>query len=215
MSLRRKRRSGRSDCRVSTVADLLRRRVSAVWLLPLLIGLVATSLGWFLAIRPAEPAWGTVADWVAGLSQAGAVAFLAWQIALIRGDQAAGRDREVRAEAARRRATKDAVGVAFTLGARGYLICDVVNGGPFAIHAVTIRPVGITPDGPIVADEAHAAGVIFPNETKQRELALPASLAGAEEVAVIVEFSDPAGEWFRRVIDQQGGELDDQLVSAT
>jgi hypothetical protein len=181
------------------------------WLVPAWALLAVAALGWATRARPLEPVWGTIADWVAGLSQAGALIFLAWQIMVFRADQS---DRRQSEDAARRRehqAAARSVGVSVSMAAGQRILCEVFNGGSSPVHSATLRPMSISAAGELKpvgdAKSACPGGVLFPGLNPSRTEFEALVDAIGEKLAIMIQFGDPWGGHWQRLVDLDGSEI--------
>lgn len=185
-------------------------RISLGWLLLAIVGLSVTAVGWWLRIRPAQPVWGPVAEWVSGLGQVGALVFLAWQILLLRADQAERSRQEKAAKDAEREARAKAVVVAVLRPDSRRLVCDITNAGAFPVHGVTQTVARVT-DGCITwrgeKKLAGTGGVLFPGSGKSRtefDFLEPTSEPGH---CLVIEYCDAWCYQCTRAVDFDNAEI--------
>lgn len=182
----------------------LGKPVSMGWLMLAVGAFAASCLGWWLRLRPAAPVWGPVSEWVGGLGQLAAVIFLAWQIALLRFDQAT----RIRSdeEAVRARAIAVVVTADHAYGER--IVCRAANRGTFPIYGVALQCGTISEQRTFTAsgemEQVSSGGVLVPAaEPSQIGFDAPREAPG-ELPGVAMDFDDAWGNNWRRIVSVDG-----------
>lgn len=188
--------------------DWLGKPVSRGWLLLAVSAFAASCLGWWLRLRPTVPVWGPVSEWVGGLGQLAAVIFLAWQIALLRSDQAARTRSEEEAVRAEREGRAKAVAVTASLAASGRVLCFAVNGGLFPIYGVALQCGTISAQRTFTTygelKQVSSGGVLLPAAVPARiEFDAPRESPGVL-LGVVMDFGDAWGYHWRRIVSLDG-----------
>lgn len=186
----------------------LGKRVSRGWLVLAVGAFAASSLGWWLRLRPTVAVWGPVSEWVGGLGQLAAVIFLAWQISLLRSEQADRLRKDDEAEKAEREARAKAVVVTAELRGRQRIVCSAVNGGLFPIYGATLECGTISAQGTFTGPgemrHVSTGGVLLPGAAPEEiEFDIP-QVAPGEKPGVAMEFGDAWGNHWRRIVSTDG-----------
>jgi len=182
----------------------LGKPVSRGWLVLAVCVFAVACLGWWTRLRPAAPVWGPVSEWVGGLGQFIAVIFLAWQIALLRSDQAA----RVRSDEEAVQTRAKAVVVTAEEVAGGRILCRASNTGLFPVYSATLQCGTISAEHTFTASgekkPVSSGGVLLPAaEPMQIEFYAPQEAPG-EMQGVAMDFGDAVGNHWRRIVSLDG-----------
>lgn len=182
----------------------LGKPVSRGWLVLAVCVFAVACLGWWARLRPAAPVWGPVSEWVGGLGQFIAVIFLAWQIALLRSDQAA----RVRSDEEAVRTRAKAVVVTAEEVAGGRILCRASNTGLFPVYSATLQCGTISAEHAFTTSgekkPVSSGGVLLPAaEPAYIEFYAPQEGPG-ELRGVAMDFGDALGNHWRRIVSLDG-----------
>lgn len=182
----------------------LGKPVSRGWLVLAVCVFTVACLGWWTRLRPAAPVWGPVSEWVGGLGQFIAVVFLAWQIALLRSDQAA----RVRGDEEAVRTRAKAVVVTAEEVAGGRIACRASNTGLFPVYSATLQCGTISTGHTFTASgekkPVPSGGVLLP-ATEPAHIEFYASPEAPGELrGVAMDFADALGNHWRRIVSLDG-----------
>lgn len=182
----------------------LGKPVSRGWLMLAVCVFVVACLGWWIRLRPAAPVWGPVSEWVGGLGQFVAVIFLAWQIALLRSDQAA----RVRSDEEAVRTRAKAVVVTAEEVAGGRILCRASNTGLFPVYSATLQCGTISGEHTFTTHgekkPVSSGGVLLPaTEPTRIEFYAPEDALG-DLRGVAMDFGDALGNHWRRIVSLDG-----------
>lgn len=204
MSIDRNRQVDTTRQPAGHIYGWLGKPMSTGWLVLAVGAFAASCLGWWLRLRPTAPVWGPVSEWVGGLGQLVAVIFLAWQIALLRSDQAA----RIRSDEEAVRARAIAVVVTADHAAGGRILCHAANRGLFPVYGVALQCGTISAQRTFTTcgemKQVSSGGVLLPAaEPSYVEFDALREAAG-ELPGVAMDFGDAFGNHWRRIVSMDG-----------